>query len=181
MDNIEEIEEVWKDIPGYEGYYQVSDMGRVRSLDRIILKNNNHTITCKGVILKNYMNKHKYYVISLVKNTKKLFKVHQLVAMCFLGHVPCGQKMVVDHINNDKLDNRLINLQVITNRQNISKDQKMRSSTYVGVNWCKRSKKWVAHIKINRVAKHLGQFYSEEEASNAYQVALKAHIENGGQ
>lgn len=181
MDNIEEVEEAWKDVPGYEGYYQVSDIGRVRSLDRYVLVNNKYNLFVRGVFMNPFKTPEGYYNVYLRKNkTGKHFAVHQLVAMCFLGHKRCGLKKVVDHINNNKLDNRLVNLQVVTNRQNGSKYKNNNTSKHVGVSWDKNRGKWMASIKINGATKNLGRFLFETDAAEAYQVALKAHLENGG-
>ena len=108
--------ENWKDIKGYEGIYQVSDLGRVKSLRY-------------GNILNPYINSTGYKVVNLSENTKRVTKkVHSLVAECFLNHTPNGYKLVVDHINNVKTDNSLNNLQIITHRENCSKDKKGYSS-----------------------------------------------------
>ena len=105
-----------------------------------------------------------------MKNGNK--SVHQLVAMAFLGHVPCGHKIVVDHINHDKLNNRLENLQLITNRENCSKDVKNKSSKYTGVSWDKARNKWVSQIKINGKTVPLGRYKCELVASIVYQKKL---------
>ena len=67
------MEEIWKDIKGYEGLYQVSNLGRVRSLGHHIRQRNNSKKLCKGQILKPYLNnKGKgYYIIGLSKNNKR--------------------------------------------------------------------------------------------------------------
>lgn len=152
-------EEEFKDIPGFEGY-QVSNFGRVKSLK-------------KSKILKNRIGTTGYFYLSICANSKcRTRKVHQLVAMAFLNHTPCGYKLVVDHINNDKLDNRLENLQLITARENSSKNTK-GSSKYIGVSWDKQSKKWKASIEIDGIKKNLGRFRCETIAHLAYQNKLK--------
>ncbi len=117
--------------------------------------------------------------VRLYKNKiGKTFRTHQLIAMAFLNHVPNGHKLVVDHIDNDKLNNKANNLQLVSQRKNASKDQFRlnRSSQYVGVNLCKRAKiknRWVARITINGKMKRLGGFNTELEANEAYCKALK--------
>lgn len=168
--------ETWKDIPGYEGYYQASDLGNVKSKSRVVQKVALGTMTINEKTLRPQMSSNGYKFVRLYKNCKaKRFKISQLVAMAFLGHVPCGHKIVVDHINNNKLDDRLSNLQLLTNRENLSKD-KIGSSKYTGVCWNKACKKWTATITINWSTKFLGNFDDEEEAAKAYQNALKTLV-----
>ena len=160
--------EIFKDIPGYEGYYQVSTLGNVKSLKY-----------GKERILKDRINSTKYLNVILYKNKIcKSFKNHQLVAMAFLNHKPNGYELIVDHINNVRTDNRVENLQLITPRENVSKDIRNGTSKYIGVSWSKKSNKWLSRIKINYKIKHLGYFIEEYEAHLAYQNELK-NIQNG--
>lgn len=159
------MQEIWKDIPNYEGIYQVSNLGNVKSL--------NYNNTKKEQIMIPSLNIRGYYQIGLSKNNKKSsFPIHQLVAMAFLNHVRCGYKLVVDHINDIKTDNRLENLQVITQRENAYKSQGKHTSKYKGVYWSKQLNKWRAAITINGKGKHLGVFLNEYDACTAYQKAL---------
>ena len=156
--------ENWKDIEVYDGDYQVSNFGRVKSLkfgkERILKLN----VDDKG-----------YYSVKFSKDNKlKTYKVHWLVGHTFF-YVPKGY--VIDHIDNtQRLNNRLDNLQVISFRENLSKDQwrHNRSSKYVGVCWHKGAKKWNAQIQINGKKKHLGSFDNEEEAHEAYKKELES-------
>lgn len=170
--------EIWKDIPNYEGMYQVSNLGRVKSLSRL-KSNRNGSYLSKEKVLKPYLtgNYIKYKTVKLGLKGKN-FKIHQLVAMAFLNHTPCGYKLVVDHKNDNPLDNRLENLQVVTQRHNTCKSQGRYLSQYKGVTWCKTRKKWVAKIRIGNKHINLGRFTDEYEAYLAYQNKLK-EIENG--
>lgn len=166
-------EEIWKDIPGYEGIYQVSDQGRVRSLERVVVKSDGRSQLVRACVIKTPANKQGYLLCGLWKAKERVnYHVHQLVAMAFLNHIPCGHTVVVDHINNIKTDNRLANLQLISPRYNVSKDLRKGKSKFVGVNWHKWSKKWVARIIINGKSNSLGYFHDEIEAAEAYQKAL---------
>jgi hypothetical protein len=166
--------EIWKDIPNWEGMYQVSNIGNVKSLAREILKNGRHPFICKEKIIKNCINTSGYNYVGLSKNAKTISRtVHQLVAEAFLNHKPCGMKLIIDHLNNCKLDNRVENLQIVTNRYNTSKDIKNKTSKYTGVSWEKRRKKWVVRIKVNKKYLHLGYFNCELSAHLAYQNKLK--------
>jgi len=169
--------EIWRKVVGYEEHYEVSSLGRVRSLDRVTC-NRRGSFTRKGRVLNGTVDLHGYKIVGLrLKNKGKTFKVHQLVAITFLGHKPDGHKIVVDHINNIKTDNRLENLQLISARENTSKDRK-GSSKYTGVSLIKSRGKWQSMIQISGKQKSLGCFDTEEEASQYYQDALKS-IEEG--
>ena len=175
-----ELKEEFRSIPGYEGYYEVSNFGNVKSLKREFLINGKYPSTVKEKILRQTLNKDGYYRILLYKDGKReQFNIHILVAMVFLGHVPDGHKIVVDHIDNNKLNNRVSNLQLISQRENSSKDKKNGTSKYVGVTWNKDRDKWVSRITINGKFKYLGYFTSEEEAAEAYQNALKIYNDGG--
>jgi hypothetical protein len=169
------MQEIFKDIPKYEGIYQVSNIGNVKSLPKNVKMPNGGIRVQKEKILKPSKDGSGYYQVDLLKNgNRKNIKIHQLVAMAFLDHKPDGTtKIVIDHINNIKTDNRIENLQLISHRENCSKDKKGGSSQYVGVYWAKNANKWAARIRINGKNPHLGYFTNELLASEAYQNTLK--------
>lgn len=112
--------EIWKDIPMYEGKYQVSNMGRVKSLNRTSPRGN-HTLTIKGGILsptKVGKRCNQYLAVNLVQHAQyKTFKVHRLVAMSFLdNHRNCEQ---INHKDGNKLNNALDNLEWCTRSENL--------------------------------------------------------------
>lgn len=162
--------EVWKDVIGYEGLYQVSNFGNVKSLG--------NEKTKKEKVLKAGLDGNGYLQVSLqINNIRKTFKVHKLVALCFLNHKPDGtNKIVVDHIDKNKLNNNLINLRLITNRENLSTQG--GTSMFVGVYFCKSYKKWISKIQVNKKQVSLGYFDTENSAKEAYEDALKL-LENG--
>ena len=164
--------EIWKEIKGFENY-EVSTLGRIKSLARTIIYKDGRVYKYKSKILKPNINTAGYFYVNLFKNTKSETKmIHQLVAIAFLNHKPNGLKLVVDHVDSDRLNNELYNLQVITTRENTSKGFINCSSKYTGVHWDKACKKWKSNIKINGKNKYLGLFTNELEASKAYQKAL---------
>lgn len=165
--------EIWKDIEGYEGYYQVSNLGRVKSLKRFAKHPKGGKKVVNERVLKENLGKKGYLTVSLYRNGGKTKEIHQLVAMEFLNHTPCGYRMVVDHIDNNKINNRFDNLRIVTQRENTSKKHIKSSSEYTGVSWCRRSNKWLAAIRINGRKKSLGLFLNEIDAHNAYQDMLK--------
>ena len=80
--------EIWKDVKGFEGFYQVSNLGRVRSLDRIAVSENRSTQKIKGAIKKVKVGKNGYYMVMFYKDSKyKCAYVHRLVAQAFNNSV----------------------------------------------------------------------------------------------
>lgn len=154
--------EIWKDIPNYEGLYQVSNLGNVKSLPKKFNKT--------GCILKSKTKNEKYYKAVDLNNKgiRKTYLIHHLVSMTFLNHNPKDNKLlVIDHINNNKLDNRLENLQIVTHRVNVNKDMKS-SSVFWGVSYYKKTNKWRCQKYINGKIKHLGYYKTEQEAKIVY-------------
>ena len=153
--------EIWKTVKNFEDY-EVSSLGRVKSLK-----------LGKEKILKPCKMGKGYLMVGLCVNSKVTAKsIHQLVAISFLNHTPCGFKLVVDHINDIKTDNRSENLQIVTPRFNSRKTQGKDTSNYKGVCWIKARKKWRSQIRINGKVKILGHFVLELEAAEAYQLEL---------
>lgn len=165
-----EHDEVWKDVPDYEGYYQVSNKGRVKSLSRTLSIGR----FLKEKILKNGFDGRGYSKVILCKNTFiKTYKIHKLVAICFLNHKPNGLKLVVNHKDFNRLNNQIDNLEIVTNRENTNKKHLKSRSKHTGVTWREDRNKWHSQIYINGKQKHLGYFNNEIEAGKAYQEYLK--------
>jgi hypothetical protein len=173
--------EIWKDVPNYEGIYQVSNLGNVKSLNRKIVFydksiNNIKQHNLKGKILKGRISgklNGQYFAVSLNLNNKvKQYKIHQLVAMAFLNHKPCGYNLIVDHINNDKFDNKLENLQLISQRENSYRIQGKYSSKYKGVSWCKNKKTWRARYRLKGKEILIGYYKNEYDAHLEYQKII---------
>jgi hypothetical protein len=169
------MEEIWKDVPDYEGLYQVSNLGRVKSLPKEwVTGDHNSPRRHNGMILKCNINSRGYICVSLCKQGgEKSMAVHQLVAITFLGHNPCGHKLVIDHIDDNPSNNRVDNLQIVTSRFNCRKTQGNYTSKYKGVCWYRNRKKWRSRIYIDGKHKHLGYFDCELAAHHAYKKALK--------
>ena len=165
--------ESWKDIKGYEGKYQISDLGSVKSIGRKMIGKSNSIRISKEIILKQGVGTQGYFHVCLTKKSeKKTFKIHKLVAEAFLSHLSCGYKEVVDHIDNNPKNNKISNLQLVSQRLNMTKDQfrKNPKSKYVGVS--RSQKKWRAKIYFKGNQENLGLFLKEEEAHLAYQKRL---------
>jgi hypothetical protein len=111
------LTEVWKPIKGYEGQYAISSMGRIKSLSR---STPNHTGIWKRPerILAQTMSDRGYYKACLYRNNKKKhFRVHSLVAEAFLPNP--GNLKEVNHIDGNKLNNSISNLEYVTHSQNM--------------------------------------------------------------
>mgnify|MGYP003510690811 CR=1 FL=1 len=130
--------EIWKAIKDYEGFYEVSNLGNVRSVDRL-LYNQHHKCDrrLKGKFISKAISKKGYYKLVLANKTKKYVEVHRLVALAFIPNPE--NKPCVNHINGIKTDNRIENLEWVTYSENsihaykngLQLCKKGESSTYV--------------------------------------------------
>lgn len=112
------VPEIWKPVPGFP-YYEASNHGRIRSVDRFVRnKWGSFTKRC-GQILK--LTPHRGYFSIRLSNGERIinFGVHQVIAMAFHGLPPFG--MVIDHVNTNKIDNRPENLEYVTNSENVKR------------------------------------------------------------
>lgn len=167
-------EEIWKDIQGYEGVYAASNLGRIKSYAKKWVGGNNGLRTKPDTIRKQIISQSGYYMVILRSNNKiKNLLVHRIIYETFKGKIP--KKNHIHHINNNKLDNMVENLDCLSVRDhvNITYSNKKKSSKYFGVSWKKISNKWQSHIRINGVLKNLGTFACEMEAAKAYENAVK--------
>lgn len=144
--------------------YEISNFGRVRS-NRI-----NRPRMMKPIVTDSG-----YLYAGLLSPEGKYCnkRIHVLLVNAFIldGYVDKGY--VADHINNIKTDNRLENLQVISKRENNSKDKLGGTSEYIGVSWNKILKKWQVSISINSKQIGLGIYRNEKVAAALYQHALE--------
>lgn len=165
--------EVWKDVYEYEGLYLISSLGSVKSIERCVNHWRGGLRVIKERILKHSCDKDGYHHVGLSKCGKtKTVKVHKLMAIAFLNHVPNGCTIVVDHKDNDKSNNDLDNLQLITHRKNSTKDMKGHSSDYVGVTYIRKENHYKSSIQHNGNSIYLGYFKSEIDAASAYNKKL---------
>lgn len=131
------MQEIWRDIKGYEGIYQVSNQGRVKSLDRIDYSGHQR----KGKLLKLVKTHYKrtestgkygdgYLIVSLGKEGKRKRQyVQRLVAEAFIPNDDPENKTTVDHINENKTDNRVENLEWVSTQENINRNHRSGSHT----------------------------------------------------
>lgn len=110
------MKEIWKDITGYEGYYQVSNLGSVQSMDKIVKGKNGGLRFVKGRILQPSLSEG-YLAVGLCKNGRcSKIRVHRLVAKTFIPNPE--NKRTVNHIDENKLNNIVENLEWATDKEN---------------------------------------------------------------
>lgn len=155
------MKEIWLPILGYEGLYAVSNIGNVKSLDRIDKSGHKR----KEKILKPSLQSSNYILVCLYKNGEKTYHwLHRLVWEAFNGPIPDG--MQVNHINEDKMDNRVENLNLMTPIENI--------------NWGTRNKK-ASKSLTNRadLSKTVLQYTKEGVLVKEYESTHQAERETG--
>lgn len=113
------MEEIWKDIVGYEGLYQASNLGNIKSITHIRKngKNENRLCTTKGKMLKPGIDSNGYMLVVLSKKGKtKSYRVHRLIALTFIkNNAKCK---CINHKDENKLNNQVDNLEWCTHRYN---------------------------------------------------------------
>lgn len=164
--------EIWKSVKSYEGLYEISNYGRVKTVARTIITKR---LTKEGIIRHKksrilindkawFKNDDYYFSVTLFKNGKsKVFVNHRLVAQYIPNpfNLPC-----VNHINGDKLDLYHTNLEWVSSRENTchAVNKTKTTSQYIGVSWKKKNSKWVSQISFKGKVLHLGSFNTESEA-----------------
>lgn len=179
--------EIWKDVAGYEGYYQISNLGRAKSLDRVVKRKNQPDLPLVGKILKPRTGKNGYDYVILRRDGKgKTAYIHRLVAEMFIEN-PCGFN-VVNHKDGNKGNNTCGNLEWCNSQRNnqhafetglISKENIAKSvmnpnklsrnntSGRKGVYYNRKLNKWMAYIKHNGKMLYLGVYEEKADAIKA--------------
>lgn len=149
------VEEIWKIIDGYNNY-SISNLGNV-------FNNIRNKQLSYGKINTGYL-----YVDLWFENKRKRFLIHRLVARHFFDEFDDKQK--IDHIDRNKLNNRIDNLRHITHSNNIKNANKRLNTTskYKGVSFIKSINKWRSRITIDKKIYYLGNYETEKEAATAY-------------
>lgn len=166
MENLEWFPVFYND---HETNFMVTKCGRVKKIrvDWLKIKLNNlGEIDFR--LKKIHPNGYQYIKVQIKDIGRKTLQVQQLIASAFLGYKWNGHASVVDHINSIKIDNRIENLRVISNRENVSKGKSMLRDLPTGVYFRKKNSKYYSNITINYKKVHLGYFDDIASAKNAY-------------
>lgn len=167
MSEIDENE--FRDIPNFEGLYQINCLGVVKSLERY----DEAGRLLKEKILKNQLDVGGYYCIKLLKdNTRKHSKIHKLLYIVFVGNYD-KRYFEIDHIDRNRLNNKLENLRLVSCRNN---HNNRTNQSLHGCCVCKFGNKYRTNICINNKLLHFGMFESQEDAHKKY-LEIKSQIE----
>lgn len=164
------------DIPNYEGFYKINEDGIVISAERDFIKRNGIRYYKPEAEIKSHKLKNGYFVVDLYCNDKrKTLYIHRILCEIF-KNLDTKSNFVINHIDNNRANNDLQNLEVVNQRYNASCHQYLdenKSSNYVGVCFDICNKKWKSCINYCGKSYHLGSFIFEENARKAYLMALK--------
>ncbi len=172
--------EIWKDIKGYEGFYQISNYGQVKSMNRSVKYSNGKIVKYKSKLRNASCSE--YRLISLSKNGNvKVFKISRLVAMHFLPKIK--YKNIVNHKDGNKYNDHVSNLEWCNNSENVLhavKNNLTKTKNKVsGVFFEERRNKWAAYLYRNNKNIFIGRYENYEDAVyNRNLVLNKINIEN---
>lgn len=154
----------WYDIKGYEGFYKINKNGDVRSLDRIT-DCGKYKRKEKGIIIKQRI-RNGYKAVSLNKNGKsKSFNIHRLIAINFIKNE--NNKPCINHIDGNKLNNEIYNLEWVTHKENNNHAIKLGLSEVVG---SKNKNSKLTEKDVIDMRK-LSRFFSQVELSKIFEVS----------
>lgn len=171
--------EQWRPIPGYEGSYEVSDQGRVRSLDRLIIYSNGDRHHTKGRIKSASDNGNGYLTVTLSRHNSDVRRyIHRLVLEAFVGPAPEG--MEACHENAKRYDNRLSNLRWDTKIEN-SKDIVTAGNSPANWTHCKRGHEFTPENTLRQNGGKRACKACHKEVKRRYRKRLKEKKLRAGQ
>lgn len=157
-------DEVWKEVDGFDGVYEISNYGRVKSSNY------------GGLIRKPRVQQNGYETVRLWRDGKaRFYLIHRLVFSHFVGEL--DKNLVIDHIDGNKVNNHVTNLQQITSRENTNKA--VSNKLLKGVKQINKGSGYTSALNIGHKRYYLGHFKTVEEANAAYNDA-RLNYENNG-
>ena len=162
--------EIWKDIQNYEGSYQVSNYGRVKSLSRVDSRGNKRN----EKILKGRKNRQGYYDVALCKNGKQKFcRINRLVAQAFIPNP--NNYPVINHIDGNKANNYVNNLEWCTYKHNSQEAMELGllKPNYIGIMKGKFGKQHNKSKKVKQINKYTNEIIAVFDGIN------EAHRQTG--
>jgi hypothetical protein len=170
--------EIWKPIKDYEGLYEVSNLGRVKSLEKTLKNRFNYYKTKEKILKPNIgYGGYAFQKIGTEGLNQKTFAIHRLVADAFLTKK--NELDIVNHLDLNKTNNKLSNLEWVNFRENVTHkviNTNKNYSNHVGISFDKSREKWTAKIKIEGKLYNLGRFDTEKQAILKY----KEYVETKG-
>lgn len=162
--------EIWKDVVGFEGYYQVSNLGRVKGLDRVV-KYRHRTLSVKGrIIVPNFSSRYVSVTMSMAGTKRKQKTIHRMVAIAFVQNPE--NKKEVNHIDGDRSNNRSENLEWCTAKENIA------HAFNKGLMGVRKGQKVGIPKLTEDIVIEIRRLHSNKEMSNA-KIAKKYKIHTG--
>lgn len=171
--------EIWKDIKGYIGLYQVSNYGRIKSLDRIVKYSNCRSVNYKSKIRKSSNSEYRLIALSKFGNVK-MIKISRLVALHFLPIIK--GKNIVNHKDGNKYNDNVFNLEWCNHSENslhaYKNNLKKSKNKCRGVSFDKGRGKWMATLYRNNKSIFIGRYNTEDEAIKNYKIKLNDFNKN---
>lgn len=156
--------EIWKDIEGFEGRYQASNLGRIKSLRKRKIRRVRAGYTIRETMLRQFPHKSGYFQVFLYgENKPRCYQLHRVIAMAFVSNP--DNKPEVNHIDGDKSNNASSNLEWVTASENIIH---ARDNGLCG--YCKINKDIAEEIRV----KFLSGKYTRKQLSISYKIEYKA-------
>lgn len=171
--------EIWRDIPDYVGLYQASNLGRIRSLPRVVVGGKGKAQDVPGGILKHSKDSYGYHVVSLCNSTgkakTKVCKVHRLILAAFRGK----STLMGRHLDDNKDNNALVNLEYGTGKDNAA--DRTRNGTKVGATGADNGAAKLDEPKVKVIKERLAKGDSARSIAKTYSVSPSAilKIKNG--
>lgn len=167
------INEIWKDIPGFEGSYQVSNLGRIKSFPKLKKSRCGASSYFTKERIRSFNGTRHYPILDMYRGdgTCEYISIHRLVAKLFIPNP--DSLPFVNHKDMNKYNNHVDNLEWSSNRENVSHGNIIRLNKPIGVSWKSSINKWVSVIMVGKKQKYLGSFSDQGQAALAYKNALK--------